>query len=521
MENQKYALISVADKRGVIDFGLGLEEENFRVISTGGTAKKLNEGGVDVISVSEWTGMSEMMDGRVKTLHPSIHAGILADRDKPRHMKELEEKGWKPIDLVAVNLYDFRSAMEENDEVEEMVEKIDIGGPTLVRAAAKNFESVTVVTRPGQYDQVLSKVNGKEGIPRSLRRKFAKQAFEKTSRYDRQIQAAFTADESPEESLPDELDVKGKRKQKLRYGENPHQDGSLYTGEEVSGLAETYRKHHGKELSANNVFDLNAVYGLLKELEKAACVVVKHGIPIGVSVSENPIESFRRAHEGDPVSAFGSVVGFNTALTREMASELADPDLFIEGIMATEIEEGIVDLFKEGPSWGDRVRLISATSLKPEVDDRSQIDVRDVSGGFLCQTENDVIWNEEELDVVTGSLTSELRQEMKFAWTVCKHVRSNAIVLTKNQRVLGVGAGQPSRVDAAKIAVRKAGEEAAGSVVASDAFFPFPDALEEATEAGAVGAIQPGGSIRDEEVIEAAEEAGITMIFTGIRHFLH
>lgn len=519
---ERYALVSVTDKTGIVDFARTLSDYSFRIISTGGTGQLLDENGIDVIPVSEWTGVPEMLDGRVKTLHPSIHAGILARRDQQEQMNELSEREIDPIDMVVVNLYDVRSAIEEGKTEEELMEEVDIGGPTMMRAAAKNHHSVTVVPDPSFYDRVASELEQDGGqVTMETRKDMAHKTFQKTSLYDQAISKTFESDES--DLLPDRIDQTLTRTRTLRYGENPHQEGGLYAlDHETGGFPDGATSIHGKELSYNNLMDLDAAYRVLADMsdDRPACTVIKHMIPCGAAEAETPIEAFERAHAGDPTSAFGSIVGFNVPFTQQMARKIATDDYYIEAILAPEIEGGVTDVFNEGPGWGDRVRLVPTGDIEPGENAGERAEIRSLSGGVLLQQGDGDLWP-DEVDVVGGDMDDELKRELSFAWMVCKHVRSNAIVLAKDQAVVGVGAGQPSRVDAAEIAVNKAGERAEGAVMASDAFFPFPDALEVGMDVGIRAAVQPGGSVNDEKVIAAAEERGIPMVLTGQRHFKH
>ncbi len=519
---ERYALVSVTDKSGIVDFARSLMDFSFRIVSTGGTGQLLEENGIDVIPVSEWTGMPEMLNGRVKTLHPAIHAGILARRDRQEQMEELSEQGIRPIDLVVVNLYDVRTAIEEGKTEQALMEEVDIGGPTMMRAAAKNHHSVTVVPDPSCYDRITAELEQQDGqIIKQTRKELARKTFRKTSSYDRAISSALG--EGEDELLPEQVEQTLNRTRTLRYGENPHQEGGLYALDRQSGgFPNGASSIHGKELSYNNLMDLDAAYRLLADMgdKRPACTVIKHMIPCGAAEAGTPMEAFEQAHAGDPTSAFGSIVGFNVPLTEEMARKIATDDYYIEAILAPEIEEGVTEAFEQGPGWGDRVRLVPTGEIEPGKKAGRRREMRSLSGGVLLQQGDGDLWP-DDVQVVGGELNDDLKQELSFAWMVCKHVRSNAIVLAKDRAVVGVGAGQPSRVDAAEIAVDKAGERAEGAVLASDAFFPFPDALEVGMNAGIRAAVQPGGSVNDEKVIQAAEERGIPMVLTGQRHFKH
>jgi len=534
---RRNALISVTDKTGVVDFARQLEQFQYRIISTGGTGEILREGGIDVVPVEDWTGFPEMMDGRVKTLHPAVHAGLLARRDHPADMEEINDHDIQAIDMVVVNLYDVEQAVAAGKTEADLMDEVDIGGPTLLRAAAKNHASVAAVSSPDQYERVLDQLNRYDGLLTDrLRKELAADVFSRTSDYDRTIYRALN-DSHPEgeqkegEETTDEpligprLWIDGDRTDELRYGENPHQEGGLFERGDVAedGFPGEAESIHGKDLSYNNLMDMDAAYRLLGEFDpdRPACTVIKHMIPCGAAVSDRPLEAFRKAHAGDPVSAFGSIVGFNTTVTTEIASHLATENYYIEGLIAPSFEEGVSSVFDTGPGWGSRVRLVPTGPIKPAQSYRRETELRTLSGGYLLQQGDGTCWEEDDLEVVTGTMTDELLTELRFAWIVCKHVRSNAIVIGNGQEVAGVGAGQPSRVDAADIAVKKAGEAAEGGVLASDAFFPFPDALEVGVAAGVRAAVQPGGSVNDDKVIEVAREAGVTMLMTGQRHFRH
>ncbi len=519
----KYALLSVTDKTGIVDFAEVLVDNNYRIVSTGGTGHVLEEGGIEVIQVSDWTGVSEMLGGRVKTLHPHIHAAILARRDRKEHMEELSTRGIEPIDLVAVNLYDFRTATNEGKTGKDLMEEVDIGGPTMLRAAAKNYHAVVVVSNPAQYDDIKGDLSSSNGeITMERRKELAEDAFSRCASYDQYIAASFQ--EHEQSVLNNSVQFNMERVKKLRYGENPHQEGALYRNSRRSsgGFPDGATSIHGKELSYNNLMDLDAAYRVLAEIGKGktACTVIKHMTPCGAATADTAVEAFKQAHSGDPTSAFGSIVGFNVPVTEKLAREIATDNYYVEAIIAPEIEEGVVRAFEEGPNWGDRIRLVPTGEMKLNRDAGNPVETRTLSGGYLLQQRDEEGWP-EDVDVVSGTLDGQAERDMKFAWLVCKHVRSNAIVLAKDTAVVGTGAGQPSRVDAAEIAVDKAGERAEGAVMASDAFFPFPDALEVGLDAGVKAAVQPGGSVNDEAVIDVARERGIIMVLTGQRHFKH
>ncbi len=524
---ERYAIVSVTDKTGLVQFVEKLQNFQYRIISTGGTGNVLRENGVEVIPIEEWTGSPEMLGGRVKTLHPAVHGGILAKREDSGQMKELKEQGLKPIDMVVVNLYEFEEAASSGAKGQELMGEVDIGGPTLLRSAAKNYSSVAAVSDPSQYNGVISELETNEGeLSPTFRKQLAATAFQRTSKYDNTIHGELTRQEGKDTAtlIEDNVRINLDRSRELRYGENPHQEAGLFLSMEPSeGFAGSARSIHGKELSYNNMLDMDAAYRLLGEFDsgKPACAVMKHMIPCGAAIADRSEAAFRQAHEGDPVSAFGSIVGFNTTVTVDVAEHLASDDYYIEGIVAPSFEKGVAEIFEEGPGWGSRVRLVPVNEIQDARKYVEEIEVRTLSGGYLLQQQDGTIWEEDELEVVSGKMTENLKKRLEFAWKVCKHVRSNAIVLARDWKVAGVGAGQPSRVDSAKIAARKANGQAAGGVMASDAFFPFPDALEVGIEAGIEAVVQPGGSVNDDAVIEAARDAGVTMLMTGQRHFRH
>ncbi len=506
------ALISVSDKRGLVELAKTLQQFGVEIISTGGTYHTLKDAGVTVKPVSEVTGYPEILDGRVKTLHPNIHAGILVAADNPLHMKQLHDHHIEPIDLVVVNLYPFEQTIaQENATLEESLEQIDIGGPAMVRAAAKNHRHTVVVVNPGRYQPLLEELFKNDGaITYQTRFELAREAFQHTAMYDTVI-AAYLSTIQSSGKLPDVVTISMKKSDTLRYGENPHQAAALY------GKFNTYfRKLHGKELSYNNILDINAAAFLSAEFEKPTAVIVKHNNPCGIGSGELLLDAYRFALATDPKSAFGGIVALNRPL--DMATAEAINDVFTEVVVAPSYLNGVLDFLMKKK---DR-RLIQQTI---DVRSAKEFDIRGVVAGLLLQEQDQRRIGRDELRVITKRKpTEEELEAMIFAWRVVKHVRSNAIVYARRNRTLAIGAGQMSRVDSAKIAAMKAmeaGMDLTGCAVASDAFFPFADGLLEAIKGGATAVIQPGGSVRDEEVIKAADENNIAMVFTGVRHFRH
>jgi phosphoribosylaminoimidazolecarboxamide formyltransferase / IMP cyclohydrolase len=516
------ALISVFDKTGIVDFAKKLAALRIEILSTGGTAKLLREAGVAVRDVSEFTGWPEMLGGRVKTLHPKVHGGLLFRRNLPEDQKQAAEHGIAPIDLVVVNLYPFEATVAKKDlTAEELIENIDIGGPTMLRSAAKNFEGVTVITDPADYDRVASELEASQETSLVTRLDLARKVFATTSRYDGMITtelerlsasaAHVTLSEKP--LLPKRLHLALRRQQELRYGENPHQAAALYVqaGRPPQGLAAA-KQLQGKELSYNNFVDLEAARSLAAEFRRPAAVIIKHNNPCGTAEQETLRDAYLKALAGDPISAFGGVLAFNREVDAATAEEVAK--LFVECIAAPAFDEKAKSIFAAKKN----LRLLE---LPPGGLDR-ELQLKRILGGMLVQQPDLGEISDSDLRTVTKRVpTQDEMQTMRFAWKVCKHVKSNAIVFARDGATLGVGAGQMSRVDSVKIAVMKAQAPLQASVVASDAFFPFPDGVEEAAKAGATAVIQPGGSVRDNDVIAAADRLGLAMVFTGIRHFLH
>jgi phosphoribosylaminoimidazolecarboxamide formyltransferase/IMP cyclohydrolase len=518
------ALLSVSDKSGLIDFARGLAELGIELISTGGTRKALADAGLAVKDISEVTGFPEILDGRVKTLHPRVHAGILAVRDKPEHQQTLAAHGIGPIDLVVVNLYPFEATVARpGSSHEDIIENIDIGGPSMVRSAAKNYHDVAIVTDPAQYPAILNELRADSGsLSLETREKLAAAAFARTAAYDRAISAYF-AKRGGEGALPAMLDLHFERKSPLRYGENPHQQAAFYVEPGVRHACVANAEIlHGKELSYNNILDLDSALNLVREFGQPAAAVIKHNNPCGAAVAATLAEAFRRAYEGDPLSAYGGVIAFNREVDEATAMQLTEPNRFIECIVAPGFSDTAFQLSTTRPSWKKGVRLLRTGPLGRTDDPARSLDFRRVDGGLLVQNRDLSGDDFQNAKIVTKRSPTEAEwADLRFAWMVCKHVKSNAIVLVKESMVVGVGAGQMSRVDSVHMAVRKAGDRSRGSVLASDAFFPFRDNIDEAARAGVVAVVQPGGSIRDQESIQACDEHGLSMLLTGVRHFRH
>ena len=515
------ALISVSDKTGVVEFCSGLAKLGIEIVSTGGTAGALREAGIEVRSVEELTGSPEILGGRVKTLHPRLHGALLAVRDDPDHAATLESEGIEPIDLVCVNLYPFEDVLARGEPDEVVIENIDVGGPTMIRAAAKNHRYVAVVVRPESYDAVLAELQESGGsISDETRHWLANEAFAITARYDAAISSWFGA---RYEVFPEHLSIGLEKFLDLSYGENPHQKAALYTEVGASShVLSRVSKLHGRDLSFNNLLDLDSARALLAELEGPGCVIVKHNNPCGVGVADKIGDAHRKALECDPVSAFGGVVALNREVTPELAERLHEG--FIEVLIAPSYsEQGLKTLCQK-----EAIRIVE--DAEPGAYATAERDARRVRGGFLVQDSDREADPPEEMTVVTEAKPDEAQwEDLLFAWTVTRHVRSNAIVFAKDGGTVGIGAGQMSRVDSVRIAIDKAhaargelGRAALqGSAVGSDAFFPFPDGPRAAIDAGATALIQPGGSVRDQEVIDACNAAGVAMVFTGRRHFRH
>ncbi|MBI5216948.1 MAG: bifunctional phosphoribosylaminoimidazolecarboxamide formyltransferase/IMP cyclohydrolase [Ignavibacteriae bacterium] len=509
----KRALISVSDKTGIVEFARSLQKWNVEIISTGGTLKTLHEAGITACSVSELTGFPEILDGRVKTLHPNIHAGLLAVTENPSHVQQLAELNIEPIDLVVVNLYPFEQTIEKSGvSLDDAIEQIDIGGPTMLRSAAKNFSSKTVIVNPQHYARVLSEMEAHNGcVTEETRFALATEVFHHTARYDTAIAGYLQRSGATGSALPETFSLSLPKSFDLRYGENPHQSASLY-----GTFNEIFEKLHGKELSFNNIVDIQGAAELVEEFDEPTVAIIKHTNPCGVGSGTTLAEAYEKALATDKTSAFGGIVCMNRPLDLE-AARLID-SVFTEVIIAPEIPNDVLEFLKKKK---DR-RLILQRKLLQSL---HQMNVRSVAGGLLVQSPDVLLLEEEKLRVVTKRTpTEEEHSAMMFAWRVAKHVKSNAIIYARSDRTIGIGAGQMSRVDSSQLATMKAKEaglELRGTAVASDAFFPFADGLLEAVKVGATAVIQPGGSVRDEEVIRAADEHNIAMLFTGIRHFKH
>ena len=507
------ALISVYDKTGIVEFARSLSAAGYDLISTGGTHHTLsNEGGLAVRQVSEVTGSPEILDGRVKTLHPVIHAGLLARRDLPEHRAELDQHQITPIDLVAVNLYPFVATISKPGvTLDDALENIDIGGPTMLRAAAKNFPSVAVVVDPEDYEWVAGKLAG-DGLTLEDRRGLAAKAFHHVAVYDAAV-TGYLGSQSDEEPLPAELSLSLTRVSTLRYGENPHQKGGLYAapgapGQGIAGAVQL----HGAELSYNNLMDADSAWRTVSDFADTTVAIIKHSNPCGLASRDEQVQAYLQAYEGDTVSAFGGIVAFNTTVTPEAAQAMGP--VFYEVVVAPGYDSEALETLQ-------RKRNLRILQVSPDVS-ATAYDLRPITGGILVQTpdvidEDPASWN----TVTNRAPTAAQLADLAFAWKASKHIKSNAIVMVKDRTLVGMGAGQPNRVVSVHLSQLKAGDKAKGSVLASDAFFPFPDNIELAAEAGVTAIVQPGGSIRDVEVIEAANNADLAMVFTGVRHFRH
>ncbi|HBZ29951.1 MAG TPA: bifunctional phosphoribosylaminoimidazolecarboxamide formyltransferase/inosine monophosphate cyclohydrolase [Nitrosomonas nitrosa] len=516
----KQALISVSDKEGIVELAKRLHQFGIKIISSGGTAKLLQEADIAVTEVSEYTQFSEMLDGRVKTLHPRIHAGILARTDLLAHQQALQQAEIPPIELVIVNLYPFIETIAQADcTLEQAIENIDIGGPTLIRAAAKNYRHVTVITDPDDYTVLLAEMEANKGsVSPEKRFQFAQKAFTHTARYDSAISNYLTATDSnsQRQHFPDALNLNFDIVQTLRYGENPHQQAVFYRdADSPPGSLANYSQLQGKELSYNNIADTDAAWECVKTFDAPACVIVKHANPCGVAIADNPLTAYQLAFATDPTSAFGGIIAFNRAVDAQLAEAILKQ--FVEVIIAPEFSQEA----RQTLAQKNNIRVL----LVPLQTCSNQLELKRVSGGLLVQTSDSLNLSQHQLTIVSRAQpTPQQVEDCLFAWRVAKFVKSNAIVFCAQGQALGIGAGQMSRIDSARIASIKAehaGLSLMGSVVASDAFFPFRDGLDVVVEAGARAVIQPGGSVRDEEVIKAADEHGIVMMFTGIRHFRH
>ena len=513
------ALISVSDKTGIVEFAQGLASLGFEILSTGGTSKHLQDAGVAVTDVSNVTKFPEILGGRVKTLNPLIHGGILGRPGLDSDAAEMNEHSIEPIEVVCCNLYPFEETVAKPGvTLADAVEKTDIGGPCMVRAAAKNHQYVLPVTDASQYEPVLAALKSDE-VSDAFRLELAAAAFRRTAAYDSAIATFYTS--QCENTDGSSLTLSYDHASSLRYGENPHQWANFYVepnaGPTTLAAAEQL---HGKELSYNNLIDLDAALQIVREFEEPAAVVIKHTNPCGCAVADSQETAFLNAYAGDPVSAFGSILGFNRKLDLATAERLCEPNRFIEAVIAPGYDDEAIELLRTKPKWKNNVRLLALADLMKEAG--ASVDYRRITGGLLAQERDDRPEEPESWQVVTERQPSAAEQaELAFAWRVCKHVKSNAILFAKDRSVVGVGAGQMSRLDSSFIAAHKAGDRAKGAVVASDAFFPFRDGVDEAAKSGVTAVIQPGGSRNDEEVIAACNEHGLAMMFTGRRHFRH
>jgi phosphoribosylaminoimidazolecarboxamide formyltransferase / IMP cyclohydrolase len=525
------AILSVTDKTGLVDFARKLSALGIELISTGGTAKLLRDSGVTVKDISELTGFSEMLDGRVKTLHPKVHGGILHRREDPKHVAAVAEHGIAPIDMVVVNLYAFeKTAAKPGVAFEELIENIDIGGPSMIRSAAKNFHDVAIVTSPSDYDAIADELSRAGGtLSHETKWRLAQKAFATTAAYDSAIASTLERISPDSKAQPDAnafpqtLRLTFHKTLDLRYGENPHQKAAMYTDGSGVGVANA-RQLQGKELSFNNIVDLQAAWDLAQEFDEPVCAIIKHTNPCGTATGRTLAEAYKRALECDPVSAFGGVIGVNRPLDADAAEEMHK--LFLEVIAAPAFDDAAKTKFasKKNLRLVEVIDPRSPGRIRPAATEAASNDwvLKDISGGLLVQDADVRPLQDADLKVVTQRPpTPEETRALLFAWKVCQHVKSNAIVYARDGQTVGVGAGQMSRVDSAKIGAMKAQLPLKGTVAASDAFFPFPDGVEEIAKAGATAIIQPGGSQRDPEVIAAADRLGLAMLFTGVRHFRH
>jgi phosphoribosylaminoimidazolecarboxamide formyltransferase / IMP cyclohydrolase len=518
MSKIQRAILSVTDKSGLVDFARKLAGMDVELVSTGGTAKLLRDSGIAVKDISELTGFPEMLDGRVKTLHPKVHGGILHRREDAGHRSAVAEHGIPAIDMVVVNLYAFeKTAAKQGVHFEELIENIDIGGPSMIRSAAKNFQDVAVVTSPADYDAIADEMARSAGaLSKETKWRLAQKAFATTSAYDSAIASTLERvgvnghfELRAAGGFPETLRLSFQKTMDLRYGENPHQKAAMYSDGSGTGVANA-RQLQGKELSYNNITDLQAAWDLARDFDDTVCAIIKHTNPCGVATGKTLAEAYLRALECDPVSAFGGVIGVNRPVDATAAAEMAK--LFLEVIAAPEFDPAAKEIFASKKN----LRLVEVPA------GRQNWVLKNISGGMLVQDADLHQLAESDLKIVTKRPpTTEEKRALLFAWKVCKHVKSNAILYARDGQTVGVGAGQMSRVDACKVGAMKAQLPLKGTVAASDAFFPFPDGVEEIAKAGATAIIQPGGSVRDQEVIEAADRLGLAMIFTGVRHFRH
>ncbi len=509
----KRALISVSDKTGIVEFAKGLKEAGFDIISTGGTSKTLQENGIDVIGISEVTGFPEILDGRVKTLHPNVHGAVLAKQGDADHMAQLKEHNIEPIQLVCVNLYPFQATIAKPDvTVEDAIENIDIGGPTMLRSSAKNHEYVTVVVDSADYPTILAELKENGAVSKETNRRLAAKVFRHTAAYDAVISEYMT--ELASEENPESLTVTFELKQSLRYGENPHQKAAFYKKPLGSTFSIAEAKQlHGKELSYNNINDADAALQIVREFEEPAAVAIKHMNPCGVGVGTTILEAYEKAYEADPISIFGGIIALNREVDKATAEKLHE--IFLEIVIAPSFSDEAIEVLTSKKN----IRLLTVDFEAATTPERK---LTSVEGGLLVQDRDAYTLKDADVKVVTKrEPTAEEWKALELGWKIVKHVKSNAIVVTNDQMTLGVGAGQMNRVGSAKIALEQAGEKAKGSALASDAFFPMDDTVEAAAKAGVTAIIQTGGSIKDADSIKKADEYGIAMVTTGIRHFKH
>ncbi len=524
----KRALVSVSDKTGITELGQGLSRHGVELLSTGGTSKALKQAGLTLKDVSEVTGFPEMMDGRVKTLHPKVHGGLLALRDNPDHIRQLQEQGITPIDMVVVNLYPFAQTVAKPEvKLEEAIENIDIGGPSMIRSGAKNYRSVAVVVNPARYQDILEEMDQHQGqISEATLQALAVEAFDHTAEYDAGIHRYLASKLAAGDALtfPETIRFTFHKQQALRYGENPHQQAAFYRQAQTAGNGDeasvtTAKQLHGKELSFNNLIDIHAALEPVKEFSAPAACVIKHTNPCGMAMGQDITEAYAKAYEADPLSAFGGIVGLNRPCTKAIAEKMKD--VFLECVIAPGFEPEALELLKAKKN----IRLMKTGPLAPaQGGDQAWpgMDLKRVAGGLLLQERDFGQVTEQGLKIVSKRKPTKAElADLLFAWRVCKHVKSNAILLAKDGVTVGVGPGQTNRIGAAEIALRMAGDKTKGAVLASDAFFPFRDGIDLTAKAGITAVIQPGGSVNDEQVIAAADENNIAMVFTGLRHFKH
>lgn len=520
----KRALISVSDKNGLVEFAKSLADNGVEILSTGGSAKAIRDAGIAVTEVADYTGFPEMMDGRVKTLHPKVHGGFLALRDNADHVAAMEKHDIKSIDLVAINLYPFEATVKSGADFHTCIENIDIGGPAMVRSAAKNYGFVTIVTDPADYGIITAEMADQGGTTQGTRKKMAAKAYARTAAYDTAISSWYATQNG--ETFPERMSLTGTKVQECRYGENPHQVAAFYSNNEERAGISTAVQHQGKELSYNNLNDTDAAFELVSEFDSATptVAIIKHANPCGVATADSLVDAYKNALKCDPVSAFGGIIALNKTLDAATAEEIVQ--IFTEVIIAPDVSDEARAIIAAKKN----LRLLTTGTMATK--DQAAKMVKTVAGGFLVQDRDIGSLTKDDLKVVTKRQPSEAElDDMLFAWKVAKHVKSNAIVYVRDGMTVGVGAGQMNRKDSSRIAALRAGEAAEmagdaetlakGSVVASDAFFPFADGLLAAAEAGATAVIQPGGSMRDDDVIKAADDAGLAMVFTGMRHFKH